>query len=169
VVALQPPVLRRALQVILRFLGREPAEADWLLPSRQMAKVILFYVVVFCLSGTGFYLMIVSLTPFSPRYLPLSIGLFTLAGVAGMVSILTPAGIGVREGVIVGVLQFTMPFELAVLISLVARIWATVVDLLLLAGCFIYDFSSGDRLLLSAIRGTREPEAARDPAGAADP
>jgi hypothetical protein len=164
VVALQPAVLRRVLQLVLRVLGREPTEAEWLLPSRRMAKVLALYVAVFCLSGAGFYLMVASVTPYSPRYLPLAMGAFALAGIAGMISIFTPAGIGVREGVIVGILQFTMPVELAVLVSLVARVWATVVDVLLLSAAFAYDHVSGDRLLVATIRGTQSagtgPEAA---------
>lgn len=169
VVALQPPVLRRVLQFVLRLLGREPPEADWLLPSRRMARVLALYVAVSCLSGVGFYLMIVSITPYSPRYLPLAMGAFTLSGVVGMIVVIMPAGIGVREGVIVGLLQFTMPVELAVLVSLVARVWSTVVDLLLVGGCLGYDHISGERLLATAIRGDEGAGAGAEPSGAPDP
>lgn len=167
-VALQPPLLRRALRIVLRLLGREPTEAEWLLPPRRMAKVIALFVVSLCLSGTGFYLLIISLTPYSPRYLPLAVGAMTLAGIVGMISVFAPAGLGVREGLLVGVLQFTMPIELAVVISLVARVWATVVDLLLIGGCFLYDYVSGDRLLTAAIRGSRAAEAQAEPSGVPD-
>lgn len=168
-VALQPPILRRGLRFVLRLLGREPPEADWLLPPRRMGKVIALYFVVFCLSGVGFYLLIISLTSYSPRYLPLAAGALTLAGVVGMFSVFAPAGIGVREGVLVGVLQFTMPIELAILISLVARAWATIVDLLLVVGCFAYDYISGDRILGAALRGARGAEVGGEPAEALEP
>ena len=78
-------------------------------------------------------------------------------------------GIGVREGVLVGVLQFTMPIELAILISLVARAWATIVDLLLVVGCFAYDYLSGDRILGAALRGARGAEVGGEPAEALEP
>lgn len=165
-VALQPPVLRRALSLVLRLLGKEEVTADWMLPTRRMAKVIALYIGVFWLSGLGFYLLIVSVTSYSPRYLPLAVGAFTLGGVVGMFSVFAPAGIGVREGILVGVLQFTMPVELAVLISLVARVWATVVDLLLVGGCFAYDYASGDRILIGALRGARSGEVEASPSEA---
>jgi uncharacterized membrane protein YbhN (UPF0104 family) len=165
-VALQPPVLRRGLHFVLRLLGREPLEADWLLPPRRMGKVIALYFAVFCLSGAGFYLIIVSLTSYSPRYLPLAVGIYTLAGVLGMFAIFAPAGIGVREGFMVGLLQFTMPLEVAILVSLVARAWATIVDLLLVVGCFVYDYVSGDRILGAALRGAQGAEVGGGPSEA---
>ena len=153
VIVLHPRVLGRALRFGLRAAGRESVEFKRLLPPRQIAKVTSMYVGAFLLNGVGFYLLIVSLTDYSPRYLPLAVGLFGLAAVVGMVSVFAPAGIGVREGVLVAVLQTTMPVELAIFVALVARVLATVVDLLLIAGCFIYDQLSGERLLISAFRG----------------
>ncbi len=166
VVALQPRILSWALRLVLRLRGREEADTTWLLPPGQMAKVIALYAGVFCVSGAGFYVLVASLTSFSPRYLPLAVGAFTLGGVVGMLSLLVPAGIGVREGVLVGLLQVAMPLELAILVSLVARVWATVVDVVVVGGCFAVDYVSGDRILLAAIRrgwgveaGEASPEA----------
>ncbi|MCH8949465.1 MAG: flippase-like domain-containing protein [Chloroflexi bacterium] len=153
VVVLHPRVLGWVLRFGMRVAGREAVEFKRLLPPRQIAKVTSMYVGAFLLNGVGFYLLIISLTDYSPRYLPLAVGLFGLAAVVGLVSVFAPAGIGVREGILVVVLQTTMPVELAILVSLVARVWATVIDLLLITGCFIYDQLSGERLLINALRG----------------
>ncbi len=169
VAAVQPPILRRGLRVALRILGREETEVSWLLPTRSIVKVICLCVAVFCLSGTGFYLLILSLTPYPARYIPLAVGAFTLASVAGMFSIIVPAGIGVREGLLVSLLQFTMPVELAIVVSLVARVWATVVDLLLVAGSLAHDQISGDRIIWSAFSGRERVEPGGGPADAVDP
>ncbi|MCH8064347.1 MAG: flippase-like domain-containing protein [Chloroflexi bacterium] len=152
-IVLHPRVLGWVLRFGLRVAGRESVEFKRLLPPRQIAKVTGMYVGAFLLNGVGFYLLIISLTDYSPRYLPLAVGLFGLAAVVGLVSVFAPAGIGVREGILVVVLQTTMPVELAILVSLVARVWATVIDLLLIAGCFFYDQLSGERLLINALRG----------------
>ena len=169
VIALHPRVLGRVLPVVLRLLGRESTEVDWLLPVPEMAKLVAFYFGAFSLNGLGFYLLIVSLTSYSPGHLPLAMGAFTLAGVIGMISLFAPAGLGVREGVLVAVLQFTMPVEVAILVALAARGWATVIDLLLVGGCFAVDYASGDRILFAALRGQRSAEAGGGPSEAFDP
>lgn len=151
VVLLQPLVLQRVLHLAARFTGRDLA-GEWILPPRRMARTVALAALVFCSSGVGFYLLVASLTDYPVRYLPLAMGTMTLGAVVGTVSILTPAGLGVREGVLVGILHFTMPLELAVLVSVVARIWATVVDLGLVGLCFGFDYVSGDRLFLAAFR-----------------
>ena len=157
-VALHPRVLRWAMQRGARFFGRDE-EFEWVLSPQQIARLGLLYAITFCLVGGSFYLLIISITPYSPRYLPLAAGTFALAGVVGMLSVVTPAGFGVREGVVVAVLQITMPLELAVLISLVARVWATVIDLVIVVAVLAYDYVSGERLLANALRGDAgEPE-----------
>lgn len=168
VIALHPRVLGRALRFVLRMLGRESTEVDWLLPVPEMAKVVVFYFGVFSLNGLGLYLLIVSLTSYSPGHLPLVAGAYVLAGVIGMLSLFAPAGLGVREGILVGVLQLTMPLEVAILVSLAARAWATVVDLLVVGGCFVYDYASGERLLSGAIQGGRNPQVEGNPPDALD-
>jgi uncharacterized membrane protein YbhN (UPF0104 family) len=169
VAVVQRPILRRGLRVALRVLGREEAEANWLLPPRRIAKIICLCAAVFCLSGMGFYLLVLSLTPYSARYIPLAVGAFTLASVAGMFSIFVPAGIGVREGLLVSLLQFTMPVELAIMVSLVARVWATAVDLLLVGGSVVHDQISGDRIIWTAFSGRERADASGGPTDSVDP
>ncbi len=151
-VALHPRILRWAMQRGARLMGRD-GEFDWILPPHQIARLGLLYAFTLCLVGGSFYLLIISITDYSPRYLPLAAGTFALAGVVGLLSVVTPAGVGVREGVVVAVLQITMPLELAVLISVVARVWATAIDLLIVFVVLAYDYLSGERLLPTALRG----------------
>jgi hypothetical protein len=160
IIALQPLFLRPGLQFALRMLGRDDWRVDWMLPLRRLVQVGSVYAAGYTLSGIGFYLMILSLTPFSAGYIPLAIGTLTVAGIAGMVSVITPAGLGVREGVITAVLQFVMPVELAVLVSIVARVWATAVDAALVLGCLVYDYFSGERMFVAMLRGAQQPETA---------
>ena len=156
IVLIQPPVLQRVLHLAMRFTGRD-LPGEWILPPQRMARTVAFSTVVFCSSGLGFYLLVASLTDYPVRYLPLAMGTMTLGAVVGTLSILTPAGLGVREGVIVGILQFTMPVELAVLVSVVARIWATAVDMALVSLCFGFDYVSGDRFIFAAFRSPEAP------------
>ena len=54
---------------------------------------------------------------------------FAAAYVAGYVAIFAPAGAGIREGVLVALLQPIMTSEVAVLLAVVARLWTTAVEL----------------------------------------
>ena len=153
VVVLHPRVLGWAVRSAARLLGRELPADGWLLSPGQMARLIALVLVVHLVNGIGFYLLLNSVTSYSPRYLPLAAGAFALAGIVGMVSVFAPAGIGVREGILVAVLQTTMPVELAIFVALVARAWSTGIDLFLIAGCFFYDQLSRERLLRKALRG----------------
>ena len=159
---LHPRVMRWALRLAVRLLGRETPGDEWLLPPRRMVEVAALFFAAFSLAGVGLYLVIISVTSYSPGYLPLLAGAYTLAGIAGMLSLFAPAGLGVREGFLVALLQFTMPLELAILIALITRAWATVLDLLALAGCFVYDYRSKERLLFAALSGRRNAERAGD-------
>ncbi len=160
-VFLHPRVLGKVVQLGARLLGREVPDDGWQISPGQLARLTAAFMVTHVVNGMAFYLLIISVTSYSPRYLPLAAGAFVLAGIAGMISVFAPAGIGVREGVIVAVLQTTMPVELAVFISVAARVWATIIDVVLVGGSFAYDYFFGDRMLLSALRGSP----ADDPGG----
>lgn len=166
VAVLHPRLLGWGLALAQRVTGRGIGVQRLLAPG-QMARVMGIFAVTFTLNGLGLYLLIISLTSYSVGYLPLVMGAFALAGVIGIVSVFAPAGLGVREGILVAVLQTTMPVEMAALVSLVARVWAVAVDLLVVGGSFAFDYVSGERLLLSALAG--RTEAAGAPADAVDP
>ncbi len=159
-VILHPRVLGWVVRLGARLLGRDLPPEGWQISSGQLAKLIGAFMVTHLVNGLGFYLLIISVTSYSPRYLPLAAGAFVLAGIVGMLSVFAPAGIGVREGVLVAVLQTTMPVELAVFISVAARVWATLIDVVLVGACFAYDYVSGERMLLSALRGSGAEESA---------
>lgn len=152
-VILHPRVLGWVVRLGARLLGRELPEEGWLLSPSQLARLAAQFLIVSLLYGAGLYLLIISVTSYSPRYLPLAAGAYVLAGIVGSISVFAPAGIGVREGVLVAILQTTMPLELAVFVSVTARVWATVIDVAVVAGCFAYDYISGERMLLAAFRG----------------
>lgn len=162
IVLLHPRVLHRALSIGLSLIGREPVPAELLLPPGRMVRMVVLYAAAFALYGTGFYLLVRSLTPYSAGYLPLASGAFALGSATGMVSLFAPAGLGVREGVTVAVLQLTMPVELAVLVSLASRVWATIIDLLVVGVSFAQDYVSGHRILFAALRQGQPVGAALD-------
>jgi uncharacterized membrane protein YbhN (UPF0104 family) len=66
-------------------------------------------------------------------------GADTLAGAIGMIVIFAPSGIGVREGIQLTLLSLIMPKELALIITVVTRLWNVLVDLLFFALGALFD------------------------------
>lgn len=57
-------------------------------------------------------------------------GVGTLAGAVSMLAVFAPSGIGVREGIQLALLSLIMPTEIALVVTVVTRLWSVVIDLL---------------------------------------
>ena len=55
---------------------------------------------------------------------------FAAAYVAGYIAVFAPAGAGIREGVLVVLLQAIMAREAAVVLAVLARLWTTAAELI---------------------------------------
>jgi glycosyltransferase 2 family protein len=53
-----------------------------------------------------------------------------LAGALGIVAFFAPSGIGVREGIMLVLLSLVMPKEIALLVTIISRLWGVLVDFL---------------------------------------
>jgi|SRR3989344_416884 len=98
------------------------------------AKFVGKYGISDILRGMGFVMLVFSFVPieFSSSNVFFLAGAFTLAVIIGILSIITPAGVGVREGALVFLLSSIMPPEIAVAVALVQRAWELVIDGLIL-------------------------------------
>jgi hypothetical protein len=126
----------RVIKAVLRKLGRDLTE--FRLTYHNALLLLVCYTGCWCVYGVGFYLISTSvrLGPESPLVSP--VGTFSLirqlSGInaiswsAGLLSVVTPAGLGVREGVssvLLGPL-FLKPYPS--LIPLIARVWVTIAE-----------------------------------------
>ncbi len=118
---LHPKALQWLFNLGLSKLKREPA----VLSVRY--RDILFFVIVSCINwlllGIGFFLMVRSLVYLDWGLLPFVTGSFAFALVAGLLAVFAPAGLGVREGILMALLNAVMPVGIAALVALVARLW----------------------------------------------
>jgi glycosyltransferase 2 family protein len=127
----------RVIAAALRRLRKGETRID--LRYRDLLKLLGAYCLCWCLYGVGFYLAstAVSLTgsgapaqgPIGLSHLPELIGVNALSWTVGFVSIITPAGLGVREGVAFSLLSKTFANPYPSLIPLVARVWVTIAEL----------------------------------------
>jgi uncharacterized membrane protein YbhN (UPF0104 family) len=56
--------------------------------------------------------------------------LHAFSWVVGFLSIITPAGLGVKEGIFSYFLTFIVPTGIATLVALIVRIWGTIGEIL---------------------------------------
>jgi hypothetical protein len=128
-VVLAPPVLSRLLAMVFRLLRRPPLTDP--LTTRAVLAGAGWLLVSFGCYGVATFLLARDLAPAvgGPRLLALSVGGYALAWTAGFLVLVLPAGAGVREGVLVLALAPALPREAALVLAVVARLLATVADL----------------------------------------
>ena len=88
--------------------------------------------------GISFYLLLSSMVEISILELPTIIGIIAFSGVTGLIAFFAPAGIGVREGLLIFFLSKYYPLEIATVLALLQRIWALATDVLLSIFIIIY-------------------------------
>jgi uncharacterized membrane protein YbhN (UPF0104 family) len=83
------------------------------------------------ITAAAFLCVVASLVPIPPEaYIGLA-ATYILAGIVGLMAFFVPSGLGVREAVIVLFAAAYFPVEVAIVLALAARFYATVADGLL--------------------------------------
>jgi uncharacterized membrane protein YbhN (UPF0104 family) len=73
-----------------------------------------------------------------PQHISFLVGALAFSNILGIVAIFAPSGLGVREGALVYLLSFIMPGSIAVIISILSRIWTTLIEMVLIGGIYIF-------------------------------
>ncbi|HET9022024.1 MAG TPA: lysylphosphatidylglycerol synthase domain-containing protein [Ornithinibacter sp.] len=129
-VLLWPRLLNAAIARGLRLLRRELLEHE--LSGRAVVLTSAWFVGAWVSTGLGTFVLARSVAPEAPtgELLVASVSGFALASAAGMFSVLVPAGVGVRDGVLALVLLTLMSPAAATAVVVVARFLAILADLL---------------------------------------
>ena len=126
----------RFIKALLARLKREPGA--FRLAYADTLKILGLYTLCWCIYGLGFYLIGTSLElgdatpPFRSAGLELypdMAGINALSWAGGLLSVVTPAGLGVREGISGLLLAEVVEKPYPALIPLVARLWVTIAEL----------------------------------------
>jgi hypothetical protein len=137
-VGLLPPVFNRWVRLLRRGQSANP-------PSFRWHDFWLYLVSAFgthILVGTAFFLFTRSFVDIDLRSWWSLVGLWSFSATAGLVIVLVPYGLGVKEGLLTLFLQPFLPIELATLISLASRLWTVACEVLaaLLAVLLLHKF-----------------------------
>ena len=104
-------------------------------------KYLLLYYISWLFIGGGLFQLIKSLKPIGHEQLLGVMGLTVLAWLVGFVSVVTPGGLGVREGALSYLLSSRLSAHLSVLVSLLSRVVLVVTEILfVLSFEFFYRF-----------------------------
>jgi len=122
-VLLYPGLFYRVINIFLyRWKGEEIKAC---MSYRDIIQLFVFYNFIILIQGSAFYFFVNAIyyVPFD-RVLGLT-GSLAVAGALGTLSFFTPGGLGVREGILALLLSTYVISPIAVLISLLARLWVT--------------------------------------------
>ncbi len=153
IVALSPPVLNRLLRLVLR-LAHQPSLLQGV-SYRGLARTMAWALGGWCCNGLMIYVLMRQLAGDRQGTLLLSVGSYSLAWAVGFVAVFAPAGAGVREAVMIGVLHTQTTTTIAVTVALVSRAISVVSDAV----------TGGAASALVGRRRLRQLRAARRPGG----
>ncbi|MGD0917284.1 MAG: lysylphosphatidylglycerol synthase domain-containing protein [Thermodesulfobacteriota bacterium] len=126
-VFLHPRVLQKILNWVLVQFKREPVSLS--ISYADILGILFVCILSWLVGGVGFYLFIDSVYPVAPQYVLFLTGALAISGTLGLIAIFAPSGLGVREGVLVYLLSFMMATPVAVIISILTRIWMTLIEI----------------------------------------
>lgn len=122
-VFLHPRVFYRLINMLLYWWKGETIKK--VMGYGDTIQLLMFYNVIILFQGVAFYFFVNALC-----YVPVDsmlglTGSLAIAGAVGTLSFFAPSGLGVREGVLALLLTSYVTSPIAVLISLLARLWVT--------------------------------------------
>ncbi len=122
-VFLHPSVFYKLINIVLYWWKGEKVKKY--ISYRDTIQLLMFYNFIVLFQGVAFYFFVNALC-----YVPLNkilglTGSLAIAGAVGTLSFFAPSGLGVREGILALLLTSYVISPVAVLISLLARLWVT--------------------------------------------
>jgi len=126
-ISLHPRVLEKILNGFLVRFKRERISLSISYPD--ILWVLFVSVIGWVVGGIGFYLFVDSIFPVSPHQILFLTGALAFSSILGLIAIFAPSGLGVREGALVYLLSLMMPESVAVIISILTRIWMTLIEI----------------------------------------
>ena len=85
--------------------------------------LIIFNIIRWIIMGVGFFMLAKSIYPIGYAEMPFVMGAFTLSWAVGLLVVFAPGGIGVREAMLVVLMEQVMPTGAAVALAALGRVW----------------------------------------------
>lgn len=121
----------RFIQLIMKKLGQEPASHKISYPL--VFKWFIYYLVIWLTGGTVLFLIVQAMNPVPLSLWPVCIVIWCTAGVAGMLIIILPSGLGLNEATISLLLALHIPSSIGVAAAIIIRILLTLYEFIIAA------------------------------------
>lgn len=139
VVILIPPVFNWCIARVYKLIKRKEFASEHYASTSTIGKGFGLYFVGSIISSLSLFFIAKAVYPELPYdQIFFVMGVGTLAGAVSMLAVFAPSGIGVREGIQLVLLSLIMPTEIALIITIVTRLWSVVIDLLFYAISFLF-------------------------------
>jgi len=122
-VLLHPSILEYLSNIVLKILKRTYIKFE--LSYTDVLQIVFFYICNWLIFGISFILFVNSFIPVSLNYYFYITGAVAISGLIGMFAIFVPAGLGVRESVMIVALAEIMLKSLSGIIAILSRLWLT--------------------------------------------
>ncbi len=132
---LHPKVLEKIFNQILRLLRKEPVAIT--ISYSEVLWILGVCVLSWVAGGIGFYFFVDGVFPICSRYFLFLTGALAISSTLGLLAIFAPSGLGVREATLVYLLSYVMPPPVAVILSVLTRIWMTVIEIALIGVVYL--------------------------------
>jgi len=133
---LHPRVLGKIFNQFLFQFQKEPVILS--ISYFEILWILFICILTWAVGGIGFYLFTDSIIPVSPKHILFLTGALAFSSILGLVAVFAPSGLGVREGVLVYLLSYIMPGPVAVVISVLTRIWMTLIEIGLIGMVYLF-------------------------------
>ncbi|HEU5160960.1 MAG TPA: lysylphosphatidylglycerol synthase domain-containing protein [Streptosporangiaceae bacterium] len=128
-VLVRPQLINRGAHLLMRLLrGKEPVRAA---SARGVRLAVATQSVSWVVTGLHLWLLAIAMGAAPARSLALCVGAFTLATTVGLLSIVVPDGIGVREAILMAALTVVLPVPTAAVVAVASRLVSTVSEVAL--------------------------------------
>ncbi len=128
VVGLLSALPKRALSIIAARLLGQTAEVQFTRTAIIIA--LTYFMASWVFFAIGYYWLLDGIYPSSWKATIIYSGIYAISWLAGFLAVVSPSGLGIREGVQAYLLSIFVPPSVAVTIALLQRVWLTVGDLL---------------------------------------
>jgi len=130
VIFLHPKPFLKIVNPVLAWVGRKPINIS--LSFKNMLFLTCYYFFYWIITGIAFYFFINAFYPLELSYIPILTGVFAISFTAGYLAFITPAGLGVREGLLSILLSQFLPTSIAIGLSLLSRLWFIGLEIIIL-------------------------------------
>lgn len=128
VIFIFPSNLERALNIVLRKIGKEPVSLG--ITTVSALKIVALYFVSGLLFGCAFWIFVSSFVGFGEVNPVFTASAYIIAYWAGFLAFFVPGGIGVREGILGLLFMNIIPAGVLIIIAALSRLLVTIIELL---------------------------------------